>query len=132
MRPLSIIYLYQNCDLYLRVACINYFSSKLRLVFEGGFYSRKYDNRSVSLDSMLWHQARWHSPKMENMEYENTWLEKDQHESLWIHSISNIIATSIKKITESKPRRNKEKKTQQSLIRSTSYCFCTINDEMYW
>ena len=31
-----------NCGLYLRAACINYFSSKLRLVFEGGFYSRKY------------------------------------------------------------------------------------------
>ena len=35
MRPLSIIYLYQNCGLYLRAACINYFSSYLRLVFEG-------------------------------------------------------------------------------------------------
>ena len=42
MRPLSIIYLYQNCGLYLRAACINYFSYYLRLVFEGSFYSRKY------------------------------------------------------------------------------------------
>ena len=38
MWPLSIIYLYQNCGLYLRAACINYFSSYLWLVFEGGFY----------------------------------------------------------------------------------------------
>ena len=38
MQPLSIIYLYQNCGLYLRAACINYFSSYLRLVFEGGLY----------------------------------------------------------------------------------------------
>ena len=38
MWPLSIIYLYQNCDLYLRVACVNYFSSRLRLVFEGDLY----------------------------------------------------------------------------------------------
>ena len=38
MRPLSIIYLYQNCGLYLRAACINYFSYYLRLVFEGGLY----------------------------------------------------------------------------------------------
>ena len=35
---------FKNCGLYLRVACINYFSSYLRLVFEGGFYSRKYGN----------------------------------------------------------------------------------------
>ena len=42
MRHLSVIYLYQNCGLYLRAACINYFSYYLRLVFEGGFYSRKY------------------------------------------------------------------------------------------
>ena len=33
---------FKNCGLYLRAACINYFSSYLRLVFEGGFYSRKY------------------------------------------------------------------------------------------
>ena len=38
MRPLSIIYLYQNCGLYLRAACINYFSYYLRFVFEGGLY----------------------------------------------------------------------------------------------
>ena len=38
MRPLSIIYLYQNCGLYLKAACINYFLSKLRLVFEGDLY----------------------------------------------------------------------------------------------
>ena len=38
MRPLSIIYLYQNCGLYLRTACINYFSYYLRLAFEGGLY----------------------------------------------------------------------------------------------
>ena len=38
MWPLSIIYLYQNCGLYLRAACINYFSSYLRLVSEDGLY----------------------------------------------------------------------------------------------
>ena len=27
-----------NCGLYLRAASINYFSSKLRLAFEGGLY----------------------------------------------------------------------------------------------
>ena len=42
MQPLSIIYLYQNCGLCLRAACINYFSFYLWLVFEGGFYLRKY------------------------------------------------------------------------------------------
>ena len=29
---------FKNCGLYLRAACINYFSSYLRLVFEGGLY----------------------------------------------------------------------------------------------
>ena len=54
MRPLSIIYLYQNCGLYLRAACINYFSYYLRLVFEGGLYLKAASIRENTVCSSFW------------------------------------------------------------------------------
>ena len=51
MRHLSIIYLYQNYGLYLRAACINYFSSYLRLVFEDGLYLKAASIRENTVHS---------------------------------------------------------------------------------
>ena len=53
----SIIYLYQNYSLYLRAACINYFSSCLRLVFEGGLYLKAAsirENTVIEVGSQKW------------------------------------------------------------------------------
>ena len=46
-----------NSGLYLTAACINYFSSKLRLVFEGGLYLKTASIRYLLFDVSV------HQPK---------------------------------------------------------------------
>ena len=72
----------QNCGLYLRAACINYFSSYLRLVFEGGFYSRKYGICNFADDTTLYACGKELNPIFFKPEIDTSraikWLKNDE------------------------------------------------------
>ena len=52
---------FKNCGLYLRAACINYFSSYLRLLFEGGLYLKAASIRENTVSELALAKKNCHS-----------------------------------------------------------------------